>query len=144
MFSLNIMPVQLFSLHPKHWSVHQTHLAAHPPHSKDQNFLLFSSNYSNWLYMFSEWMCVDVCISVCICVCFVAEMPVSLRAFGVWARWVWRWRQLLASVPCFNVRKLKKQKNRHKWQMAILVALRCCSPLACIKTFLFALFNCSA
>lgn len=36
-------------------------------------------------------------------------------------------------------KKYKKKKNtkkniHHKWQMAILVALQCCSPLAYIKT----------
>lgn len=134
------MPVQLFTLPPKDWSVHQTHLAPHQPDRKKIK-TLFSFLISIWLYTGPERMRVVVCISVCICVHFVGEMPVCLRAFGVWARWVWRWRQLLASVPCFDVRKLKKTKNRHKWQMAILVALRCCSPLACIKTFFFCSFS---
>lgn len=83
--------------------------------------------------------------------CECADVPVRIlceRAW-CWCAWMsdwmrtWKWKQLSALVPCFDVRnkkklkkkiKMKKEKNRHKWQMAILVALQCCSPLAYIET----------
>lgn len=47
------------------------------------------------------------------------------------------WPRCLALMWENSKTNKQKKKNRHKWQMAILVALQCCSPLAYIKTFFF-------
>lgn len=104
-------------------------------YSLQSGFILQALCEYAWMQMFA-YQCAFVILHKCMCVsCVSARVSV----------WEWmsnrvcmrRWKQLLALVPCFDVRKEKKKKSkkiRHKWQMAILVALQCCSPLAYIKT----------
>lgn len=106
-------------------------------HRKYQNSVFFGSPPPPWfgsIRALNEcvWLVAYRCALVCVFRSTnVRRMSVlSMEAETTFGLGALLWREKIQ-------KEKKKTKNRHKWQMAILVALQCCSPLAYMKTFFF-------
>ena len=139
-YLFNLMQMQLYApLQSNQWP-------AHPPKTPFIETLLLRFGFilqasCECVRMFA-YQNAFVFMPECVCMCasVVCERE---------AEWAWRWKQLFGFGALLRreniyIKKTKTfkyiSKIRHKWQMAILVALRCCSPLAYNETSFYSVF----